>query len=102
VVEDGDRCVGRGDRFGDLFDLAFAGEERRVRPLAATFDDRERSYARARSELPCFFEAFSVIGLAEIEADQDCLGVTRWTFGHQKRRARETDINCLSFDRLGN
>jgi hypothetical protein len=55
VVEDGDRSACVGDRLRDLVDFAFAGEKRRIRTLAASFDDRERADTCTRRELLRFF-----------------------------------------------
>ena len=93
VIENRDRRVRCGDGFGDFLDLAFAGEERRIGTLTAALDDGERAHARARRELFGFCEAFGVVGLAEIETDQDRLAVAAATFGHQERRW--TDIRSL-------
>jgi len=98
VIEDRDRRVRRGNGVRNFFDFAFSCKKRRIGPLAPPFDNGERAHASACSELLCFRQAFGVVGLTEIETDENRLTVTDRTIGNQEREI--SDINSLSFDRL--
>jgi hypothetical protein len=91
VIEDRERRLRDCDGFGDLFDFALTGKERGVGPVAAAAHDRERPHACACRKLFRFRQAFRVIGLAEVETDENGRDEGARAFCHQEKKKR--DIN---------
>jgi len=71
--DQGGAVVGYG--LGDFIDLALAGKEGSVRPIAATANHGNDRGAAAAGEQLQFFNAFGVILNAEIQRHHNCLGV---------------------------
>jgi hypothetical protein len=72
VVEHHAGGVQLGGRGRDLADLALAGVEPRIGPLAPALHDFQALDAGALDEARGFLDAFFIAGVAEIQANDDC------------------------------
>src|SRR6476469_3682125 len=70
MIEDNQCGSFRGDAHGDLRDLAFAGERRRVGTIAPALYQSGDSEPATQRKLSQLFDAGGLIRLAEVEIDQ--------------------------------
>lgn len=73
VVEDHHVGAGGAHHGGNLLHLALAGEQRRIRALALALHHAQDFHLAAAHQLGAFRDAFLVVGITKIQADQDGL-----------------------------